>query len=89
MRYFTLLWGLRFGVGANRIGKKPTNGKIAGYRGVMWHCFLSNRNVFLSNERKENMSNKTEKDVEKSYPMPDFISKLRRLADSLEKGEQF
>lgn len=35
------------------------------------------------------MSNKSERDVEKSYPMPDFISKLRRLADSLEKGEQF
>ena len=35
------------------------------------------------------MSNKTERDVEKSYPIADFISKLRRLADSLEKGEQF
>ncbi len=55
----------------------------------MWHCFLNNRNALLSNERRESMSNKTERDVEKSYPMPDFISKLRRLADSLEKGEQF
>ena len=35
------------------------------------------------------MSNETERDVEKSYPISDFISKLRRLADSLEKGEQF
>ena len=35
------------------------------------------------------MRNKAERDVEKSYPMPDFISKLRRLADSLEKGERF
>jgi len=35
------------------------------------------------------MSIKTERDVEKTYPMPDFILKLRRLADSLEKGEQF
>ena len=35
------------------------------------------------------MSNKTERDVEKSYPISDFISKLRRLADSLEKGKQF
>ena len=39
--------------------------------------------------RKENMSKETERDVEKSYPISDFISKLRRLADSLEKGEQF
>lgn len=35
------------------------------------------------------MSAKTERDVEKSYPLPDFILKLRRLADSLEKGRQF
>ena len=35
------------------------------------------------------MSKETERDVEKSYPISDFISKLRRLADSLEKGEQF
>lgn len=35
------------------------------------------------------MSIKPERDVEKTYSMPDFISKLRRLADSLEKGEQF
>lgn len=35
------------------------------------------------------MRNKTERDVEKSYPMADFIAKLRRLADSLEKGKQF
>lgn len=35
------------------------------------------------------MSNQAERDVEKSYPVSDFISKLRRLADSLERGEQF
>ena len=35
------------------------------------------------------MSKEIERDVEKSYPISDFISKLRRLADSLEKGEQF
>jgi len=35
------------------------------------------------------MSTKTERDIEKSYPLADFISKLRRLADALEKGEQF
>ena len=28
-------------------------------------------------------------DVEKTYPIEDFVSKLRRLADCLEKGEQF
>ena len=32
---------------------------------------------------------KTNRDVEKDYPLPDFIEKLRRLADALEKGERF
>ena len=31
----------------------------------------------------------SERDVEKEYPIEDFIDKLRRLADSLEKGENF
>ena len=35
------------------------------------------------------MSRKSDRDIEKSYPIADFISKLRRLADSLEKGEPF
>ena len=35
------------------------------------------------------MNAKEERDIEKSYPVKDFISKLRRLADSLEKGEKF
>jgi len=33
--------------------------------------------------------NSTERDVEKTYPLPDFIAKLRRLADALEQGERF
>ena len=32
---------------------------------------------------------KTERDVEKSYPMSQFVAKLRRFADSLEKNKQF
>ena len=32
---------------------------------------------------------KTDRDIEKDYPLPDFIEKLRRLADALEKGERF
>ncbi|MCL6495415.1 MAG: amphi-Trp domain-containing protein [Ignavibacterium sp.] len=35
------------------------------------------------------MSKKKKRDIEKNYPIKDFISKLRRLADSLEKGEKF
>jgi amphi-Trp domain-containing protein len=35
------------------------------------------------------MSNKAKRDVEKTYPLPDFIAKLRRLADALEQGEPF
>ncbi|MBT6325131.1 MAG: amphi-Trp domain-containing protein [Bdellovibrionales bacterium] len=32
---------------------------------------------------------KETRDIEKDYPITDFVSKLRRLADSLEKGEKF
>ena len=35
------------------------------------------------------MSKAAERDIEKSYSLPDFISKLRRLADALERGERF
>jgi amphi-Trp domain-containing protein len=35
------------------------------------------------------MKKKKTTDIEKSYPLPDFIAKLRRLADSLEKSEPF
>jgi len=32
---------------------------------------------------------KPERDLEKTYPIDEFIAKLRRLADCLEAGEQF
>ena len=32
---------------------------------------------------------KRERDVEKTYPLDDFVLKLRRLADALEAGERF
>jgi amphi-Trp domain-containing protein len=32
---------------------------------------------------------KPERDIEKSYPVADFVEKLRRLADALERGERF
>lgn len=32
---------------------------------------------------------KPERDIEKFYPVGDFVAKLRRLADCLEAGEQF
>lgn len=35
------------------------------------------------------MTDKTERDVEKVYSIPEFVSKLRRLADALEQGERF
>jgi amphi-Trp domain-containing protein len=31
----------------------------------------------------------SERDIEKSYSKEDFVSKLRRLADSIEKNENF
>lgn len=35
------------------------------------------------------MSAKPERDIEKGYSNADFVAKLRRLADSIEKGERF
>ena len=35
------------------------------------------------------MKSKPERDLEKTYPLPDFIAKLRRLADALEQGKRF
>jgi amphi-Trp domain-containing protein len=31
----------------------------------------------------------TDRDVEKTYPLADFVAKLRRFADALEAGERF
>lgn len=35
------------------------------------------------------MSEKPDRDMEKDYPVSDFVAKLRRLADALEAGEPF
>ena len=35
------------------------------------------------------MAKRPQRDLEKTYPIADFISKLRRLADSLEEGRRF
>jgi amphi-Trp domain-containing protein len=35
------------------------------------------------------MASKRERDIEKDYPLTDFVAKLRRLADAIERGEQF
>ena len=33
--------------------------------------------------------NGKKRDIEKTYPLPEFIAKLRRLADALESGARF
>lgn len=35
------------------------------------------------------MAQKPARDIEKDYPLPEFIAKLRRLADALETGQRF
>lgn len=35
------------------------------------------------------MKRKPERDAEKAYPVAQFVAKLRRLADALERGERF
>ena len=40
-------------------------------------------------EREATVSAKPERDIEKDYPLPEFVDKLRRLADALEQGKQY
>lgn len=35
------------------------------------------------------MSSNSSRDVEKGYSKPEFVAKLRRLADAIEQGERF
>ena len=35
------------------------------------------------------MTRKPRRDIEKDYPLTQFIDKLRRLADALESGQRF
>ena len=35
------------------------------------------------------MERKPSRDIEKDYPIDQFIEKLRRLADALERGQRF
>ncbi len=35
------------------------------------------------------MNAKPERDIEKGYPKAEFVAKLRRLADAIEKGDRF
>ena len=35
------------------------------------------------------MDGKPTRDIERDYPLPQFIEKLRRLADDLESGRRF
>jgi amphi-Trp domain-containing protein len=38
---------------------------------------------------REKMESKSSRDIEKDYPLSQFIEKLRRLADALESGQRF
>jgi len=38
---------------------------------------------------KDNPEGQPARDIEKDYPLPAFIEKLRRLADALENGQRF
>jgi amphi-Trp domain-containing protein len=40
-------------------------------------------------KRELRMSQKPNRDIEKDYPLPQFVEKLRRLADALESGRRF
>jgi amphi-Trp domain-containing protein len=68
-----------------------------GSRIVLRHFVSRTRNASSpfapGNKRRQPLSTaspkKRDRDIEKDYPLPQFIDKLRRLADALEKGERF
>lgn len=35
------------------------------------------------------MATKPKRDIEKTYPKAEFVARLRRLADAIERGERF
>lgn len=39
--------------------------------------------------QENNLAQKQNRDIEKTYSIPQFVEKLRRLADCLEQGERF
>ncbi len=45
--------------------------------------------VNTTKQRETLLQMKPERDIEKTYPIEEFVAKLRRLADCLEAGERF
>jgi amphi-Trp domain-containing protein len=43
----------------------------------------------MASELKGSRMAKADRDIEKDYKLSDFIAKLRRLADALERGQRF
>lgn len=43
----------------------------------------------ISTKKGVNMNRKSDRDIEKIYPLDEFVAKLRRLADSIENNEPF
>jgi amphi-Trp domain-containing protein len=65
--------------------KKSNRGRVV--RSLSLSVSLS---VIVKREKgNTSMAIQPERDVEKHYPKADFVAKLRRLADAIDKGEQF
>jgi len=52
-------------------------------------CWIRTKVACLSARLSDDGQMKDDRDLEKTYPIQEFIDKLRRLADCLEQGEPF
>lgn len=80
-------------------GAEPDRGPVGPIRvSLALYAFLSREYSGDLNAGKDghsllvgenHMSKKIDRDIEKDYPIHEFVSKLRRLADALESGVKF
>jgi amphi-Trp domain-containing protein len=56
-------------------------GNVLARRVFCWRAMIS--------KRIQDTMAKRERDIEKDYPLNQFVEKLRRLADAIEAGERF
>lgn len=66
-----------------------TQSLATGYIDPEWKAIVEPYNLLRHLHWGIHMNARRAIDIEKSYPIEDFIAKIRRLADCLENGERF
>jgi amphi-Trp domain-containing protein len=73
---------------ADALTKLAESGAFSGVEDpVAWQREMRRRHPLSPTQTQAPM--KQDRDIEKTYPISQFVDKLRRLADALEAGERF